>query len=292
MNVGFVGLGKMGSAMATRLLAAGHALTVYNRTPEKSEALRESGAQVADRVSEVCDADVVVTMVADDRALRDIALGSGGLLPNLRKGSVHLSMSTISVDLANELSEAHASAGQQFVSAPVFGRPEAAAAGKLFIIAAGAADTMKSIDPLLSAMGQLTLPISDLPRDASLVKIAGNFLIVSMTEALGEAAALVRKGGVPAQTFVDAMTSTIFNVPIYKNYGAVIAAEKFSPPGFAAPLGLKDIGLALQAAEALRVPMPLGDLLSDRLKRLVAQGGEQLDLTALAKLSAEDAGLR
>lgn len=292
MNVGFVGLGKMGSAMATRLLAAGHALTVYNRTPEKSEALRESGAQVADRVSEVCDADVVVTMVADDRALRDIAFGSGGLLPNLRKGSVHLSMSTISVDLANELSEAHANAGQQFVSAPVFGRPEAAVAGKLFIIAAGAADTMKSIDPLLSAMGQLTLPISELPRDANLVKIAGNFLIVSMTEALGEAAALVRKGGVPAQTFVDAMTSTIFNVPIYKNYGAVIAAEKFSPPGFAAPLGLKDIGLALQAAEALRVPMPLGDLLSDRLKRLVAHGGEQLDLTALAKLSAEDAGLR
>jgi 3-hydroxyisobutyrate dehydrogenase-like beta-hydroxyacid dehydrogenase len=200
-------------------------------------------------------------------------------------------MSTISVALAEEISHAHARDQQLFVSAPVFGRPDAAAAGQLFIIAGGPAGALKRVEPLLSVMGQSTLVVSEHPRDANLVKISGNFMIASMTQAFGEAIALVRKAGMPAQVFVDAMASTIFNVPIYKRYGGLIASESFSPPGFAAALGHKDLGLVLEAARALGVPMPLGDLLRERLERLLVEGGGSLDWTALATLSAADARL-
>lgn len=291
MRVGFIGLGKMGVGMAGNLLKAGHELTVYNRTTEKAQPLAGLGARIAADVSDACAADVVVTMVADDRALEDVVFSKLGLSTSLNAGAIHLSMSTISVALAERLTESHARSGQRFVSAPVFGRPDAAAAGKLFIIAAGAPDTLTQVEPLLSAMGQSTLVVSQTPRDANLVKISGNFMIASMTQAFAEAAALVRKAGIPAQTFVDAMTSTIFNVPIYKNYGGLIANEQFSPPGFAAALGRKDVGLVLEAAKTLGVPMPLGDLLHHRLSRLIEEGGGSLDWTALAKLSAADAGL-
>jgi 3-hydroxyisobutyrate dehydrogenase-like beta-hydroxyacid dehydrogenase len=292
MKVGFIGIGKMGAGMAANLLKAGHDVTVYNRTVERARSLEELGARVATRVSEACAADIVITMVADDRALTDVVHSDQGLSASLKPGGIHVSMSTISVALAEKLSESHARAGQLFVSAPVFGRPDAAAAGKLFIVAAGASDAIKRVEPLLAAMGQSTLTVSEHPRDANLVKISGNFMIASMTQTFGETVALVRKAGIPAQTFVDAMTSTIFNVPIYKTYGGLIASEKFSPPGFAASLGYKDVGLVLEAADALHVPMPLGNLLRDRLSRLLAEGGGSLDWTALAALSAADAGLQ
>jgi 3-hydroxyisobutyrate dehydrogenase-like beta-hydroxyacid dehydrogenase len=292
MRVGFIGLGKMGAGMAANLLKAGHDVAVYNRTPDRAKPLAELGARVASRISDACTGEVVITMVANDSALSDIVFSEGGVHHSLSAASVHISMSTISVSLAEALTEAHARAAQGFISAPVFGRPDAAAAGKLFIMAAGQPDTLRRIEPLLAAMGQLTLPVSEHPRDANLVKISGNFMIASMTQTFGEAIALVRKAGIPAQTFVDAMSSTIFNVPIYKNYGGLIATEKFSPPGFAAELGYKDLGLAIEAAENLRVPMPLASLLRDRLLRLLAEGGESLDWTALAALSAADAGLK
>lgn len=291
MNVGFVGIGKMGAGMAANLIKAGHDVTVYNRTIEKARALEPLGARIATHASEACRGEAVITMVADDKALEEIALSDGGLSATLKRGGVHVSMSTISVALAERLTELHARNGQAFVSAPVFGRPDAAAAGKLFIVAAGASDTLKTVEPLLSTIGQSTLVVSEHPRDANLVKISGNFMIASMTQAFGEAIALVRKAGIPAQTFVDAMTSTIFNVPIYRGYGGLIASEKFSPPGFAAALGRKDVGLVLEAAKALDVPMPLGDLLHERLSRLIDEGGGSLDWTALATLSAVDAGL-
>jgi 3-hydroxyisobutyrate dehydrogenase-like beta-hydroxyacid dehydrogenase len=281
----------MGAGMAANLLKAGHDVTVYNRTVEKTRELEAQGARVASRVSEACTGDVVITMTANDGALEDVVFSDNGLHTSLKAGGIHLSMSTISVALAEKLSDAHARANQGFVSAPVFGRPDAAAAGKLFIVAGGAHDALQRVEPLLSAMGQLTLPVSALPRDANLIKISGNFMIASMTLALGEAIALIRKAGIPPQTFVDALTATIFNVPIYKNYGGLIANEKFTPPGFAAALGYKDIGLALAAADELRVPMPLASLLRDRMQRLLAEGGGSLDWTALGSLSAADAGL-
>jgi 3-hydroxyisobutyrate dehydrogenase-like beta-hydroxyacid dehydrogenase len=291
VKVGFIGLGKMGVGMAANLIRAGHEAIVYNRTAEKALPLQQLGASVATHVNEACAADVVVTMVADDRALSDIVFSDDGLSAALRPGCIHLSMSTISVALAEKISQAHARNEQLFVSAPVFGRPDAAAAGQLFIIAAGATDALKRVQSLLSVMGQSTLVVSEHPRDANLVKISGNFMIASMTQAFGEAIALVRKAGMPAQTFVDAMASTIFNVPIYKRYGGLIASESFSPPGFAAELGHKDLGLVLEAAKALGVPMPLGDLLRERLERLLVEGGASLDWTALGALSAADAGL-
>ena len=291
MKVGFIGIGRMGAGMAANLIKAGHEVTVYNRTPEKARALEPLGARVASRIDEACGAEVVVTMVADDRALSDIVFSDSGLSEALAPACIHLSMSTISVALAEKLTEAHARAEQRFVSAPVFGRPDAAAAGKLFIVAAGASDVLQRLDPVLSAMGQSTLVVSEHPRDANLVKMTGNFMIASMTQTFGEAIALVRKAGIPARTFVEAMTTTIFNVPIYKGYGGLIANEQFSPAGFAATLGRKDVGLVLEAANKLGVPMPLGNLLHDRLSRLIDEGGGSLDWTALATLSAADAGL-
>lgn len=292
MKLGFIGIGQMGAGMAANLVKAGHEVTVYNRTAAKAEPLAALGARIATNVGDVCDGEVVITMVANDAALEEVVLSERGVLSRLQPGAIHISMSTISVALAEGLTEAHARVGQTFVSAPVFGRPDVAAAGTLFIIASGASEAMKRVEALLGAMGQSTLHISEQPRDANLVKIGGNFMIVSMTQAFGEAIALMRKAGIAPQAFVEAMTTTIFNVPIYKNYGGIIASERFSPPGFAAVLGHKDIGLALDAADELRVPMPLAHLLRDRLMRLVAShGSESLDLTALAALSAADAGL-
>jgi 3-hydroxyisobutyrate dehydrogenase-like beta-hydroxyacid dehydrogenase len=291
MKIGFVGLGLMGTGMASNLLKAGHEVMLYNRTIEKAQALAAQGAKVGREIRDACDADVVISMLANDRALNDVAFSSQGLLASMKPGATHVSMSTISIAIAERLTEAHARAGQHFVSAPVFGRPDAAAAAKLFIVVAGKQEIVQQLQPAFAAMGQLTLSVSENPRDANLVKICGNFMIGSAIEAMGEAAALARKAGIAPQTFIDVMTSTVFNAPAYKNYGALIAKEQYSPAGFTAPLGYKDVGLALEAATSLQVPMPLASLLRDRLLRLLAEGGESLDWSAIAKLSASDAGL-
>jgi 3-hydroxyisobutyrate dehydrogenase-like beta-hydroxyacid dehydrogenase len=290
MKVGFMGLGNMGSAMAANLLGAGHDVTVYNRTPSKVEALVARGAHAAARVADACRGDAVITMLADDAALESIVFGDEGVIASLGRGAIHISMSTISVALSERLAAAHAEAGQRFVAAPVFGRPEAAAAAKLFIVAAGAPDAVEACVPLFEAIGQKTFVIGDEPRAANLVKLSGNFLIASTIEALGEAMALVAKAGVDRRRYLDVLTSTLFTAPVYKTYGALIAEGKFEPAGFAAPLGQKDIRLTLAAAEALCVPMPLGSLLRDRFLTLLAHGGDTLDWSAIAKLAAQDAG--
>jgi 3-hydroxyisobutyrate dehydrogenase-like beta-hydroxyacid dehydrogenase len=291
MKIGFVGLGLMGSPMASNLLKAGHEVTLYNRSIEKAQALASQGGKVAREIKDVCDSDVVISMLANDSALTDVAFVPEGLVANMKAGAIHVSMSTISIAIAERLTEAHAQAGQHFISAPVFGRPDAAAAAKLFVVVAGKPELVERLRPAFAAMGQLTLPVSEKPRDANLVKICGNFMIGSAIEAMGEATALMRKAGVAPQTFIDVMTSTVFNAPAYKNYGALIAKEQYSPAGFTTPLGYKDVGLALEAATSLQVPMPLASLLRDRLLRLLAEGGEALDWSAIANLSASDAGL-
>jgi 3-hydroxyisobutyrate dehydrogenase-like beta-hydroxyacid dehydrogenase len=200
-------------------------------------------------------------------------------------------MSTISVSLSENLARAHAAAGQRFVAAPVFGRPDMAAAAKLFIIAAGDPAAVEACQPLFDALGQKTFPIGTEPAAANLVKLSGNFLLAAAIEALGEAIALVGKAGIDRRAFVELLTSTLFPAPAYKTYGGLITENKFQPAGFAAPLGHKDIRLALAAAESLRVPMPLGSLLHDRFLRLLAQGGESLDWSAIGGLAAQDAGM-
>jgi 3-hydroxyisobutyrate dehydrogenase-like beta-hydroxyacid dehydrogenase len=289
VKVGFIGLGRMGTGVAANLLAGGHEVTVYNRSPTKAQALVEHGARDAPRVADACRADAVLTMLSDDAAVEAVVFGEGGVLESLREGAIHVSLSTISVALSQRLAAAHATAGQRFVAAPVFGRPEAAAAAKLFIVAAGPPDAVDACLPLFEATGQRVFRFGDQAYVANLIKLSGNFLIGSAIEALGEAIALVDKAGVDRWHYLDLLTSTLFKAPVYEIYGRLIADQKFEPAGFAAPLGLKDIRLALEAAESLRVAMPLGVLVQDRLRALVARGGAALDWSAIGQLSVRDA---
>ncbi len=289
--IGFIGLGRMGSGMAANLLRAGHDVVVFNRTAEKARVLVGQGAKGAESVGAACRGEVVVTMLADDRAVEQVAFGTDGILERLGKGAVHVSSSTISVALAERLAQAHAARGQRFVSAPVFGRPDAAAAGKLFIVAAGEDAALAAVSGLFEAMGQRTFVVSNRPAASNLVKLSGNFLIAAVVEGLGEAMALVEKGGIDRRQYLEILTSTLFGAPVYRTYGGLLAEAKFEPAGFAASLGHKDIRLALEAAEALRVPMPLASLVRDRFLALLAQGGERLDWSAIGMLATKDAGL-
>lgn len=292
MKIGFIGLGRMGLAMAANLLKNGHDVTVFNRSPEKGRSLLELGAHQSTSIAGACSGEAVITMLADDTAVTHAALAHDGIVRKLHRGAIHISMSTISVDLSKELAQAHAKAGQRFVAAPVFGRPEMAAAAKLFIVSAGDPAAVAACQPLFGAMGQKMFTIGTEPAAANLVKLSGNFMLASLIEALGEAIALVDKAGIDRQAYVDLLTQTIFPAPAYKTYGDLIAANKFQPARFAAPLGFKDIRLALAAAESLRVPMPLGSLLRDRFLRLLAQGGDDLDWAAIGGLAAQDAHRR
>ena len=293
MEIGFVGLGNMGRGMAANLLKAGHHVTVYNRSPAKAQDLAQQGATIARTVAEACGGAVVFTMLADDHAVENVTFGDDGIpgiLASLEPGATHVSSSTISVAMSERLAAAHADAGQHYVAAPVFGRPEAAAAAKLFVITAGDPQVLQPLVPLFDAIGQRTFVVSEQPHAANLVKLSGNFLIASAIESVGEAVALVAKAGVDRQQYVDILTSTLFAAPAYQTYGGLIARQEFEPAGFAATLGLKDIRLVLAAAEVLQVPLPLASLLRDRLLTLVATGGGQLDWSAVSSLADRDAG--
>jgi 3-hydroxyisobutyrate dehydrogenase-like beta-hydroxyacid dehydrogenase len=290
MKVGFIGLGRMGSAMATNLLKAGHDVTVFNRSPGKQQALVKLGAHEAVRISDACGGEAVITMLADDNAVASVVLGRGGVLESMGKDAIHVSMSTISVALSKEMSHAHAAAGRRFIAAPVFGRPEAAAAAKLFIVAGGDPAVIKACQPLLDAVGQKTTAISEEPHAANLVKLSGNFLMASAIEALGEAIALIGKSGIDRNAYVDLLTTTIFPAPAYQIYGKLIASGRYEPAAFAAPLGYKDVRLAQAAADDLRVPMPLAALLHERFVRLLAMGGDNFDWSAIGGLATLDAG--
>jgi 3-hydroxyisobutyrate dehydrogenase-like beta-hydroxyacid dehydrogenase len=290
MKVGFIGLGHMGAAMAANLVKAGHEVTVFNRSPEKRRALLALGAHEADSVAAACHGEVAITMLADDAAVAAVVLAEHGMLASLAAGAIHLSMSTISVGLSKQLAAAHARNGQRLIAAPVFGRPAAAAAGQLFIVTAGDPAAIEACAPLLRAMGQKAIPIGTEPAAANLVKLTGNFMTAAAIEAMGEAVALIDKAGIDRRAYIDLLTATVFNAAPYTTYGPLIAQGNFEPAAFAAPLAYKDVRLALAAAEALRVPMPLGSLLHDRLLRLLVGGGEHLDWAALGGLATQDAG--
>ncbi len=290
MKVGFIGLGHMGAGMAANLLKAGHDVTVYNRTHTKVEALVAQGAKAAASVSGACSGDAVITMLANDDAVERVVFSDGSIIGSLLAAAIHISSSTISVALSERLEAAHAKAGQRFVAAPVFGRPDVAAAGQLFVVAAGAPDAVNAAAPLFDAIGKKTFVVSETPKAANLVKLSGNFLLASVIESLGEAMALMGKAGIDRRQYLDILTSTLFDVPVYKTYGGLIADGQFEPAGFAAPLGHKDIRLTLAAAEDLRVPLPLASLLRDRFLTLLAHGGDTLDWSAIGRLAAKDAG--
>ncbi len=290
MKVGFIGLGKMGFGMAANLLKAGHSVTVFNRTVDRARPLGERGAVVAHQVSEACAADAVFTMLADDAAVEGMVFGDEGVLRHLPAGALHISSSTISMGLTARLASAHRRAGQGFVAAPVFGRPSVAESGELAVIAAGASEAINRARPLFEVIGRRTFVVSERPETAAAVKLSGNFLIASMIEGLGEAIALADRAGIDRRAYLKILTSTLFPVPLYENYGGMIADRRFEPAGFAVPLGAKDLRLFLAAAESLRVPTPLAGLLRDRLETLLAQGGEHLDWAALGFLPARESG--
>jgi len=292
MKVGFVGLGNMGSAMARNLIGAGHSLTVFNRTRTRAEEFRVLGANVAGSPAEAAQGvEAFITMLADDRALEGVVFEPGNAIEALPTNSVHISMSTISVALSARLNMAHKYAGQEYVSAPVFGRPEAATAAKLFVVAAGSGEALRKCQPLFDAMGQRTFAMGEDPKVANVIKLSGNFLIASTIESFGESFALVRKYGVDPKQFLDFLTNSLFTAPVHKTYGALIAEDKYQPVGFKVPLGLKDIKLVLAAGEGASVPLPLASLVCDRFIALLAQGKSEADWASIARLSAEAAGL-
>ena len=291
MDVGFIGLGQMGQAMALNLVKAGHRVVVFNRTRAKAEALASEGAEIAESVADACRRPALITMLAGDDAVEAVFFGNGNGLSALGQGAVHISMSTISVALSDRLAEAHRNAGHSYVAAPVFGRPEAAAAAKLFVVAAGPEATLARCQPLFDAVGQRTFVIGDKPSSANLVKLSGNFLLAAMIECLGEAFALVRKGGIDPHRYLEILTNTLFSAPAYKTYGTIIANQQYEPAGFKMSLGLKDVRLALAAADALATPMPVASLVHDHFLAGVAQGAADSDWSALARLAAANAGL-
>ena len=293
MKIAFLGLGNMGGHMARHLLRAGHDITVWNRTLSKADELRAKGAKVGKSAGQaVKDAEAVVTMLADDHAVESAVLHSEGVLDLLPRGAVHISMSTISVALSEKLAEEHGKHGQQYIAAPVFGRPEAAEAGKLFVVAAGDKSAVERCKPLLELLGQRVFVIGDKPEMANVVKLSGNFLIASVIESLGEAIALTRKYGIDPHDYVEFLTNSLFSAPIYKTYGGIIAEEKYQPAGFKLRLGLKDVRLALAAAEAVDAPLPFASVVRDHMLTAIGRGMEDMDWSSTAKLAAENAGLK
>ena len=291
MKIGFAGLGGMGSAMAANLLQAGYGVKVWNRSPQAAQPLVNAGAVQARQPEELAEVDVLITMLANDAATEQVVVESG-LLQQLRAGAIHINMATVSVALAKRLALLHAERNVGYIAAPVLGRVDVAAAGKLNILAAGDPLLLAKVQPLFEVLGQQTWHFGDQPEQANIVKIAANFTLASAIEAMAEGSALVRNYGVSGADYLHMLTSTLFASPAYKGYGGLIAEEKFEPAGFKLSLGMKDVGLALEAGANSRTPMPFASVLKDNFLDAVAQGDADLDWSALAKVAARRAGLK
>jgi 3-hydroxyisobutyrate dehydrogenase-like beta-hydroxyacid dehydrogenase len=290
MKIGFIGLGQMGTAFAGLLLQAGHSVTVWNRSPDAAKPLAAQGAIAARTPAETMQGDVLFSMLASDQAMRDIGLDTD-LLEKAAKNLIHVNLATISPAFARALAAAHESRGLGYVAAPVFARPEAAAKGQAVVIVAGANTAVTKVEPLLAQIGRRTVRVGEQPEMANLFKVAGNFMIMSAVETLGEAFALLRKGGVDAEQFLDTMTEGLFAAPVYKNYGKQILNEAYEPAGFYLKLGLKDANLVKGASEELSAPMPLLDLVRGHYEEAMKKGWGEKDWAALGALAAEKAGL-
>jgi 3-hydroxyisobutyrate dehydrogenase-like beta-hydroxyacid dehydrogenase len=288
MDIGFIGLGEMGVAMVHNMLKAGHTVRVWNRSPQRAEALAAAGAKVVGSPADAFTGDAVFSMLADDAALR--AVIDAPLLEHAPRGLIHVNMATISVALAEELAHAHALLGLHYVAAPVLGRPDVAAAGKLTIVAGGPAEAIDRVQPVLDAIGQKTWRIGSLPQQANVMKLAANFMLGSAVETLGEAASLVTAHGVAMQDFLDVITSGLFQGPVYQGYGKMIAERRYEPALFKARLGLKDVRLALAAADAVSTPMPVASVVRDSLIEAIAHGDGEKDFAVLGQVSARRAG--
>ncbi len=290
MQVGFCGLGHMGSGMVRSLLRAGHAVFAFNRTRERAQPLEREGARIVSSPADCAQAEILFTMLADDPAVEEVVFGDRGITSAMPAGHVHVSCSTISVGLSERLAAEHTSRDQQYVAAPVFGRPEAADAGKLVVAAAGAHNAISRCRPALDAFSEAVHIVGNIPWQANLVKLCGNFCIASMLETLAEAFAALEKAGAKPSQFLD-IVNGLFKSPVYANYGRAILEQRFSPAGFALKLGLKDIRLLLAASDNLTAPLPLASLLHDRLLTAHANGQADSDWSSVSRISLRDAGV-
>jgi 3-hydroxyisobutyrate dehydrogenase-like beta-hydroxyacid dehydrogenase len=294
-DIGFVGLGRMGGAMAANLVASGYRVIAYVRGAAQAERLSALGVSATTEAADLLGCGIVISMLPDDDAVRDVTLGRdglsfAGLARGLKPGAIHLCMSTISTAMAERLAGEHARRGQGYVAAPVFGNPEAAKQRQLYIIAAGAADDLARCQPLFDNLGQKTLAVGAEPWHANLVKLLGNMMSATALEMISEAVAVFRKRGLDPEPFVDIMTGTMFGGRVHKIYGDKIVQQSYAP-GFVLPLVLKDVRLALAEAEGAGAPMPSVSVVRDRLITGIARGYDDLDWTALGLIAAEEAGI-
>jgi 3-hydroxyisobutyrate dehydrogenase-like beta-hydroxyacid dehydrogenase len=290
-EIGVVGLGHMGSAFARNLLADGLRVLAFDRNPARVSALHKEGAYAAAEMADLCTCDILVSSLPDDRALQAVALDSGGLIDIMRRGAIHISMSTVSPGLSRCVAQAHAAQRQGYVAAPVLGNPDLAHSRKLFVLAAGQPDAIDRARPVLERLGQRVFVLSEDAAAANLMKLAGNALTATTLESMGEVLALLRKGGVDQKVAFDVLTNSLFDGKVHKTYGGKIVNEHYSPPGMTIPLAVKDLRLALAEAEREAVPMPAASLVHDRLVGVMARGWAELDWSALGLLAAQDAGL-
>jgi 3-hydroxyisobutyrate dehydrogenase-like beta-hydroxyacid dehydrogenase len=289
MKIGFIGLGRMGHHVASNLLKAGHQVTVWNRSQDPVQALVEKGAVAASTPQEALKGDAVFSMLSNDQVMREVGL-AGPLLEKAAKGLIHVNLATISVAFAKELTEAHKKAGLAYISSPVFGRPEMAEAAALVLVAGGDAAARNTMQPVLDKIGARTVPLEE-AWQANLFKICGNFMIASELEAIGEAFALLRKGGVDPSLFHEVLAGRLFTGAVFKSYGAMILNRDYEPAGFALTLGLKDVNLARNAAQGLGVEMPTAELLKKHYDEAVAWGWQDKDWAAIGEVSAKKAGV-
>ncbi|RKP44330.1 NAD(P)-dependent oxidoreductase [Trinickia fusca] len=288
MDIGFIGLGGMGHAMAENILKAGHQVRVWNRTRERAEPLAAFGATIVDEPAGAFSGDAVLSMLADDAAAREVF--DAALLEHAPRDLVHVNLATVSVALAETLAHEHAVRGIHYVAAPVMGRPDVAAAGKLTVIAAGSAEAIDRVQPIFDVIGQKTWRIGSLPQHANVVKLAANFTLAAAVETMGEASALLAGHGVAMADFLDVITSSVFPGPVYSGYGRMIAEGRYEPAMFKARLGLKDVRLALAAADACSTPLPVASVVRDSLLEAMAHGDGDKDFAVLGKVAARRAG--
>lgn len=292
-TIGFIGLGNMGIAMAKLLTDAGYHLQVHNRTMEKADELDQSRVTKSQTPAEAAaGVKIVITMLSEDEVVKETVSGKDGILETLPQGSVHISMSTISPETSEELAKLHEAHGSSYIAAPVFGRPDAAAAKKLWVCTSGSQQAKDMVKPVLENLGQGIVDFGEKPGSANVVKISGNFMILASLEMMAECFTLGEKYGLDRSKIADFFGSTIFNAPIFKNYGKILAAKEYEPVGFKAKLGLKDARLAVKLSQLSETPIPLAMLAHNRLLTAVAKGSGDKDWTeAFGKGVTDDAGL-
>src|SRR5580704_3276514 len=292
-EAGFIGLGAMGLPMAINLIDAGVKLRVHNRTASKAEPLAAKGATLAANAGDVAvRGGIVLTMLADDAAVDSVVTGPDGLAARLGAGGVHVSMSTIAPATSHRLANYHAQHGSIYVAAPVFGRPDNAAARQLVVCTSGPAAAKERVRPLLEAMGRAIFDYGEEPKAANVAKLTGNFLIAAALESMAEAYTMAEANGVDRVKVAEMLGKTLFACPVYQRYGEMVAAKRHTPPGFALTLGLKDVELVLKTGGEARVPMPVAAVLRERLIAGIAHGRGEMDWSALALGVLDDAGLK